>query len=975
MRKLTTVFLSLFSLSILAASGADFREGLVSYWPMDSISEDWASTPDTASHNDLLLINLDPSALVDGHAGKALLFDGVSQYGYFTTTPGIDTGLPVSHKPQFSVLYWVKGPGLQNDRRMFSEGSTVLNDPLFNLGTRSTNSSVDVYIRDNGNPINHALSTAQPLDDQWHHVAWVDDRGSAKLYIDGVLDSSFTYPHGRTPIDTTSVAAIVRAAVGNYFAGAIDDLSVWERALSAEEVQNVMTNGIQTPLPAFGPGILVQPLSVTNTEGDQLVISASVTGTHPLSFQWFKNNVPVENATSFDIAFTNLSVADAGNYSLIISNSLNVVTSTVAQVTVNPRPAPNLTNGIIAYWPLDVVQGTKTPDVIRGYDMQLNNLTEADLVPGKVGNAFSFDASRKTLLSRVHSASDELPANKHESFTIVMWTQIEGIGQSDLRVFSEANTGSSDPLFNIGTDNNGTEVAAFYFRQAGWTAVDHARTTAAPYDGTWHHFAFVQNAGQRRIYIDGVLDPLQLPAKPAGTWNVNDTTIGGILRASADHWVSGLIDDVAIWDRALSPEEINQVVTEGIPVATANPLPLQVQNFAAEYPVVASGDSVTLHWEVNKDATVSIAPGIGDVTAQTVAGSGSISVPVNQDTTFTITLTRGSESLEATTQVAVLESVSSNWHLLENFQSYATGQITNKGSWKNPAGEVDVLSLGTNHALAFAGGDDLAALELNALTLKEGDSGTLFFRAFAKTNDTSAVGINVGLTEKSLRFVSDFTGDLGPYIRFERLAGDSNISVLGRYGVGSDYVPSDFVLEPGKVYDFWIDIFNDTIEVGDTYSVYAQAEGEAERHLLFDQFPGDRNPAGSVELGLPTPDLIYLFTAADGAQGTGSVLLDDFFLSANGYQESIPIAASSFEDVAVPGPINLEPGVYNAGGNSFTLSWNATAGAQYTIQKTDSLTNDWTEIGTVTGQPGEGSASFTDPSANGRAAFYRIQSQ
>ena len=37
--------------------------------------------------------------------------------------------------------------------------------------------------------------------------------------------------------------------------------------------------------------------------------------------------------------------------------------------------------------------------------------------------------------------------------------------------------------------------------------------------------------GERRVYVDGELDDLEIAAKPDGTFNVNDTTIGGILRA------------------------------------------------------------------------------------------------------------------------------------------------------------------------------------------------------------------------------------------------------------------------------------------------------------------------------------------------------------------------------------------------------------------------------------------------------------
>ena len=191
-----------------------------------------------------------------------------------------------------------------------------------------------------------------------------------------------------------------------------------------------------------------------------------------------------------------------------------------------------LKDGLIAYWPLDEVQGTKTPELVNGYDMELTNLSAEDVVEGRIGNAFSFSNENQTLLSRVHDADDQLPANKHESHTVSMWSKVDGNGQNDLRLFSEANTGNSNPLFNIGTDSGGASGSIdFYIRQSGWPNVNHIKSTAEPYDGEWHHVVFVQEEGERRVYVDGELDDLEIAAKPDGTFNVNDTTIGGILRS------------------------------------------------------------------------------------------------------------------------------------------------------------------------------------------------------------------------------------------------------------------------------------------------------------------------------------------------------------------------------------------------------------------------------------------------------------
>ena len=185
---------------------------------------------------------------------------------------------------------------------------------------------------------------------------------------------------------------------------------------------------------------------------------------------------------------------------------------------------------------------------------------------GQTGMAFEFSFDRQTLLSRVHQAGEDLPANQHESWTLSIWAKLEGTGQNDLRIFSEGNTEDSNPLFNLGTHNQGASGQLdVYIRQDGWPVVGHIYTVGEPFDGDWHHIVFVQENGARAVYIDGELDGIEgLSEKPEGDWLVNNTSIGGILRASASHWVNGVLDEVAIWKRALSEEEIAEIQDNGM---------------------------------------------------------------------------------------------------------------------------------------------------------------------------------------------------------------------------------------------------------------------------------------------------------------------------------------------------------------------------------------------------------------------------
>jgi hypothetical protein len=625
----------------------------------------------------------------------------------------------------------------------------------------------------------------------------------------------------------------------------------------------------------------------------------------------------------------------------------------------------SLTNDLVSHWPLDAIQGTKTPDVVSGYDMNLNNLTAADLVVGYASNCFSFSNARQTLLSRVHTAGDNLPINKHPALTIVLWINATGTGQTDLRFFSEGNTTNSNPLFNLGTHSTATDNSVdVFFRQAGWAEVTHIRTTGQPLDGTWHHFAFVQQAdGSRTIYIDGVADPLAIPAKPEGTWSVNDTTIGGILRASPSHWITGLIDEVAVWKRALTEAEINDVRVNGVPSIGGPALPLEIKSFTADFGTVAQGDRVALRWDASKDATLSISPGIGDVTGSSQFGVGSIETTVNQNTTYTLTATRGAESLTAQVSVGVLTGVAPNWRLVENFESPP------QGSWLNPEGVFTRLNTGTNHVLGYSSGDDLAAIRLNSLTVREGQSATLFFRVYV-ADAASTIGTTLGLTERPIRFNDDFNANIGPYIRFDRAAGTANVTVSARNGVNGAYNPMPDAIEPGKVYNMWIDAENRPFDVvggvqngGDRYSVHIAEEGAVGRTTLFADYVADRDAVNiDPALGAPGTNLIYVALCSfDAGQGVNQVLFDDIFLSSSGFNSTVPVPAKSFRI-----PIRMTNAMFDLASN-FSITWNAVAGKTYTVNVKLSLNDPWIPI--ETGYPAGGATGATVTYLDTGAAF------
>ena len=641
--------------------------------------------------------------------------------------------------------------------------------------------------------------------------------------------------------------------------------------------------------------------------------------------------------------------------------------------------AQALTNDLVAHWPLDIIQGASTPDVVSGYNMQLRNLSPTNIVAGMRSNAFSFFNAQQTLLSRVHATNELLPINKHPAFTIVMWAKAAGSGQVDLRVFSEANTTISDPLFNIGTHNTGASGQLdLLIRHSGSTQVGHILTTAEPFDDEWHHIAFVQQAdGTRTFFIDGVADDLVIGPKPEGfVFNFNNTTIGGILRASASHWVTGLIDDVAVWKRALTEAEINQVIANGVPAVAAPKLPLEIKTFNAEFPAVAAGDRVVLRWEANTDANISIS-GIGDVTAQSQFGAGSTNVPVSQTTTFTFTATRDGETKTAQTTVQAVPGVAAGWRLIENFNTQPAGQLS--GNWLNPEGVVAAVDMGVNKVMGYADGDDLAAVPLNSLALREGDRATLFFRIFVSSDDPiSVLGATFGLTDRPIRFNGDFNGNVGPYLRLERLGEGATVDLQAHNGVGAAYDFAADAIQPGSVYKVWMDVENRPFNVvdgvqngGDIYSVHIQKEGDATRTTLFENYLADRDAVNiDPALGAPGSNLTYLYLSAIGAaQGINNVLFDDFYLSQGGFNSTTPVSASSF--VPQEPPLDIRITSATRTGTAFTLQWSSAVGATYNVLKKTSLGAAWAPVASGVASGGA-TTSYTDNAATSATAFYQV---
>jgi hypothetical protein len=84
--------------------------------------------------------------------------------------------------------------------------------------------------------------------------------------------------------------------------------------------------------------MMQQPTNLTVLLGSNALLSATVAGVAPISFQWRFNGGDLPGATSSTLAFTNVQIVHDGEYAVTASNSFGAVTSATVQITVLARP-------------------------------------------------------------------------------------------------------------------------------------------------------------------------------------------------------------------------------------------------------------------------------------------------------------------------------------------------------------------------------------------------------------------------------------------------------------------------------------------------------------------------------------------------------------------------------------------------------------------------------------------------------------
>lgn len=221
-------------------------------------------------------------------------------------------------------------------------------------------------------PNNAIGSSGKTTNGLEHYVVTVDcETGRAVSYLNGIASStnnSVNMPYLRvsagSPTKWISIGAHKYGSTGTYFwgddkfpndayhNGRLDDVRIYNRALTADEVQSLYvgeagasTASVEGSVVGSPPVVTTHPEDASAITSQTVTLTFAATGAD--SYGWRKGSTVITGNTTTTLTLANIALTDAGVYQGFASNSIGVTYTLPATVTVTapaqqPIPASNL---------------------------------------------------------------------------------------------------------------------------------------------------------------------------------------------------------------------------------------------------------------------------------------------------------------------------------------------------------------------------------------------------------------------------------------------------------------------------------------------------------------------------------------------------------------------------------------------------------------------------------------------------------
>ena len=516
-------------LAVLAVSppawAAGPAPGLVAAYAFDEVSGATAVDA-TGNGNNGAVVG---ATWVTGRYGGGLLFDGSNDY----------VGLPALgtfYNTAFTLEAWVLKATTKNDVGIVGtwtgSGPMLWVDHLASRYHLTLGSSMSTYL-DSG---------LNPVVGQWQHLAATSDGTTARFYVNGTQVSSRAVSGSVGSSNTWRIGAY-GSGPGNFFDGVLDEIRVYDRALSAAEVQADRDQ----PLGITNPGAPTAPGNLTVTGSTQTSVSLGWTAsTDDTGVSGY--NIYVDGAAAGTTAATSFTVPG-----LTCSTGYSIeVEAFDGSANVSPRALVDAStatcdtsSGLVAAYAFDDGSGTAAADASG--NGHTGAISGAAWATGRHGGGLFFDGSND------YVALGALGTFYNAGFTLEAWVQ-KSSAKKDVGVLG--TWAGSGPMLWV------DHVAGHNYLTLGGSFSSYLDSGQSPAVGQWQHLAATFDGATARYFIDGAEVASRAFSGSVGssnTWRV------GAYGGSPGNFLDGFVDDVRVYNRALTAGEIQFDRDHGVP--------------------------------------------------------------------------------------------------------------------------------------------------------------------------------------------------------------------------------------------------------------------------------------------------------------------------------------------------------------------------------------------------------------------------
>lgn len=253
---------------------------------------------------------------------------------------------------------------------------------------------------------------------------------------------------------------------------------------------------------------------------------------------------------------------------------------------------PNLQNGLLGYWPFN---GNANDISVN----QRNGLVNGALLTsdrnGNQNSAYSFTTNQDITIPNTSNLNSY-------PLTVSLWYNVSTLSQTveNSNIFSKYVPGTWNGFQILLSDSRNVTSGNTQYNDGysvnSWYIKDNSNRVLGYYGekpflqsniqtNTWYHYVFTLDSSGGKIYVNNKLvDSHPWTGNPGASTNNFLWKIGGLYNT----WFNGKIDDIGVWNRALSQNEIQSLYnasktsylwSTGATTATINPTPTQTTDY------------------------------------------------------------------------------------------------------------------------------------------------------------------------------------------------------------------------------------------------------------------------------------------------------------------------------------------------------------------------------------------------------------